>query len=478
MNNRAEGKLRIVLPGGASQDARAAFQEGEVPNASPPDLSYRLVFSGPETFPTQILDPGTLALTLSLALGNWTIRAEAFTPEGELYGSGEFSVTVAAGRTNEAPITMRRAFARITAFSFADPAAIGVVDPDTKTIDVRVPFNTVVTNLVPEITVSPGAAVSPASRVARDFTDPVTYTVTAADGSVQAYEVTVNVQEQNTILLAGTVTVVKPDSLVLTGITVTAYKEAERTTVIGTAAFSPGEEWGMEFPAASLADSAWFRVSATDGTNSYTVDAGDSGAIPAGGITNLALSLAIYRIAIDSAMTGGSVAADKRYETAGNTIGLTVTPDTDYRLKSGTLKYSGGDVDYPITGSGSEYSFAMPASDVTIGAFFNRILGFTVEGPADKTIAVTMAHSAGGEPATDISWSGDESVTLTLESPGYRAEDGNLKWIVNGTELSIAGGNSLAIRARDYVQRSYTVTVMIKEDGQWYSTETPFRVME
>lgn len=43
------------------------------------------------------------------------------------------------------------------------------------------------THLVPHITLSSGATVSPASEIAQDFTNPVIYTVTAADGSIQTY---------------------------------------------------------------------------------------------------------------------------------------------------------------------------------------------------------------------------------------------------------------------------------------------------
>jgi hypothetical protein len=383
LDSRGEGNLRIVLAGGASSGARAAIDP-------PEDVAYyRLDFSGPggETR-SEILQSGT-ELTLTLSLGQWTIRVEAFTAENALRGSGEtpVPVTVEAGRTNEAAIAMK----------------------------------------------------------------------------------------VSTMLLAGTVTVVKPESLVLTDITITAYKEAERITVIGTTVVSSNEAWAMDFPVSSLAGSgtAWFRVSATDGTNRYTVDPGNSVTIPEGGIQDIALSLTIYQVTIDPAMAGGSITADKSYGTEGSAISLTVTPDTNYALKSETLKYNDGTNDYAITGS----VFAMPASDVTISAFFNRSLGFTVVGPADKMIEVTAEHSAGAEPATNISWSAAESVIFTLESLDYRTEDGNLQWIVNGTVLS-AGGNSLVIRARDYVQRSYTVTVMIKEDGQWYSTEIPFEVTE
>ena len=80
----------------------------------------------------------------------------------------------------------------ITAFDFAalDPEVVGVINEAVKTIALTVPFGTEVTALVPTI-VHTGASVSPASGAAQDFTSPVNYTVTAEDGSTQAYEVTV-----------------------------------------------------------------------------------------------------------------------------------------------------------------------------------------------------------------------------------------------------------------------------------------------
>jgi ABC-type uncharacterized transport system auxiliary subunit len=70
---------------------------------------------------------------------------------------------------------------QITAFSFNVPPADGKIDEDAKTISVSVPNGTVVTALVPEITVSDNATVSPRSGVAQNFTNPVTYTVTAEE---------------------------------------------------------------------------------------------------------------------------------------------------------------------------------------------------------------------------------------------------------------------------------------------------------
>lgn len=64
---------------------------------------------------------------------------------------------------------------------------------DGQSISVILPFGSDVTKLVPVITVSEGAAVSPEG--AQDFTEPVKYTVTAENGTVKEYTVTVTVSQ-------------------------------------------------------------------------------------------------------------------------------------------------------------------------------------------------------------------------------------------------------------------------------------------
>jgi len=74
--------------------------------------------------------------------------------------------------------------------SFSINGAAGTINESPATVQVEV-LETALTNLVPTITVSSNAEISPASGVAQDFTNPVMYTVTAGDGSTQAYTVTV-----------------------------------------------------------------------------------------------------------------------------------------------------------------------------------------------------------------------------------------------------------------------------------------------
>lgn len=66
----------------------------------------------------------------------------------------------------------------------------GVIDGVTHKILVRVPYLTNVTSLAPQFIIS-GVMSMPMSGEVQDFTNPVSYTITAADQSVLIYEVTV-----------------------------------------------------------------------------------------------------------------------------------------------------------------------------------------------------------------------------------------------------------------------------------------------
>jgi len=59
-----------------------------------------------------------------------------------------------------------------------------------------VPNGSSLTNLSPVVTIT-GVSVSPASGVAQDFTNPVNYVVTAADGTTKTYTVTIGTVNGN-----------------------------------------------------------------------------------------------------------------------------------------------------------------------------------------------------------------------------------------------------------------------------------------
>lgn len=80
---------------------------------------------------------------------------------------------------------------KILSFAFVSPSVQAVITESAKTIVATVPEGTAVTSMIPIITLSEKATVNPASGIPMDFTNPVTYIVTAEDGSQASYIVTV-----------------------------------------------------------------------------------------------------------------------------------------------------------------------------------------------------------------------------------------------------------------------------------------------
>lgn len=91
--------------------------------------------------------------------------------------------------------------ARITHFVLND-IYTGTIDQDTKTITVYVPAAVGITSLVPTITYSQNATITPASGVAQDFSSPVTYKVTN-NSAESTYTVTVIAIDKPKALFVG-----------------------------------------------------------------------------------------------------------------------------------------------------------------------------------------------------------------------------------------------------------------------------------
>ncbi len=123
----------------------------------------------------------------------------------------------------------------ITSFEFKgiSPNVSGVVNTRSNTVTVTVPFGTNVTSLTPSIGIT-GVSVSPNSGVAQNFTNPVTYTVTAADASTQTYTVTVNVSPSLPV-----VTTDKPKTATETSKVVTETAKTTTTTTTTTTKVPP-----------------------------------------------------------------------------------------------------------------------------------------------------------------------------------------------------------------------------------------------
>jgi hypothetical protein len=69
---------------------------------------------------------------------------------------------------------------------------VATISNSDKSITLIVPFHISKSALVPAIEISPKSTISPASGEPQNFNSPVTYNVTAEDGSVEEYTITVN----------------------------------------------------------------------------------------------------------------------------------------------------------------------------------------------------------------------------------------------------------------------------------------------
>lgn len=139
----------------------------------------------------------TSTFTLNLPSQNQplTIRLYGYNSEGSAGtwgpGDGTGNDIVVNGTTEVDAFSTET---DITSFSIPQQTGSATINTTNHTINIEVAYGTPVTALIPTIGLSDGATISPASNVSRDFTLPVTYNVTAEDGTtVQPWTVTVTV---------------------------------------------------------------------------------------------------------------------------------------------------------------------------------------------------------------------------------------------------------------------------------------------
>ena len=132
--------------------------------------------------------------TISAASGaSTTSGLVTFTVTSVSSGSSVFTATdVTDGNlvlTPTATVAFTKSSAKaILTCSFG---TLGAATISGTNISIHVPASQSVTSLAPTFTVSPAATLTPASGSTNNFSSPVTYTVTAQDGSTQSYQVSV-----------------------------------------------------------------------------------------------------------------------------------------------------------------------------------------------------------------------------------------------------------------------------------------------
>ena len=106
----------------------------------------------------------------------------------------QYTVTAADASTKIYTVTVTIApnsAKDISTFTITSQFSAAVINNTARTVTLVMPNGTSLTSLTPTITTSFGSTISPASGASQDFTNPVVYTVTAADTSIKLYTVTV-----------------------------------------------------------------------------------------------------------------------------------------------------------------------------------------------------------------------------------------------------------------------------------------------
>ncbi|ULQ60845.1 cadherin-like beta sandwich domain-containing protein [Brucepastera parasyntrophica] len=491
----------------------------------------------------------------------WNTRADG---NGALYAAGSkikvsgdlklFARWASSGKT-------------ITAGDISLAGGSVVVDEESKTITITAPYGTDETDLALDISVD-GAVVSPGPGEGQDFTDPVTYTVTAEDGSSEDYTVTVivappsgNADLSGITLSAGTLTPAFDETTVsytvsvgnsVTSITATGVKADATATV--------GGDSGTAKPLSVGPNTITITVTAQDGTiQDYTVTvtrAKSSNAVLSGITVSegtlgpaFAANTTSYTVSVANSVTGITVTGIKADTTAtlsanngveqtlavgANTITIRVTAEDgtikDYTVtvtrapssnatlsgvtvSEGTLvpAFDANTISYTVsvgnsvagitvTGtkadstatvggdSGTAKTLAVGANTITITVTAEdgttkdytvtvtrsgqRGLGITFTGNAAESINLT------GEPASAISRTAADAadreikLTVTGSYSGYR-------WFADGTELTGETGAGLTLDAADLSAGVHRILVIVRtEGGAVYSKEAVFTVSE
>lgn len=166
-----------------------------------------------------------------------------------------------------------------------------------------------------------------------------------------------------------------------------------------------------------------------------------------------------YKVAV----TGATITADDNYfkESAGKSVTLTVTPDTNYKLGSFNVTKTDGGGAVATTVDGNAYTFTMPDGGVTVNAeMLSDVVALTAD--AENTWTVTAASDGG--------------TTATLGASGLAAQNKTVTvTVTRNSGAEIAGLDTLTVK--DGANTAIDVTEVSKQtdsNGLVYSAVYTF----
>ncbi|WP_282144203.1 beta strand repeat-containing protein [Cellulophaga baltica] len=355
----------------------------------------------------------------------------------------EYTVTAADGSTQVYSVT-------VTAPALSSTKAItefvigGVNGTITGTnISLTLPAGTDVTSLSPSITHT-GASINPAIGAAQDFTSPVSYTVTAADGTTQVYSVTVTApalssDKDITLFIINGEVVNNPSS----AFTITLPAGTDVTTLSPTIVHEGNSISPATGAAQDFTSPVEYTVTAADGsTQVYSVT-----------VTAPALSSAKAITAFTIGTVNGTI--------TGTNISLALPAGTDVTTLSPSITHTGASIN---PASGAAQNFTSPVEYmVTAADGSTQMYSVTVTAPAlssDKAItAFTIGGVNGTISGTNISVTLPAGTNVTALIPNVTHTGISVSPLPNVVQ-NFTNPVAYTVTAADGSTQVYTVTVI------------------
>jgi large repetitive protein len=343
----------------------------------------------------------------------------------------------------------------ITSFAIADQVGGSVINNTTNTVTVIIPYGTDRTALAPTITLSPNAAVAPLSGVARDFSNPVTYTVTAENGTQRVYTVTVTNQLNSENLLTSFAIADQVGGSVINNshntIAVTMPYGTDRTALAPIITLSPNASVApLSGVARNFSSPVTYTVTAENGTQRvYTVT-----------VTNQLNSENLITSFAIADQVGGSV-----INNTNNTVAVVMPCGTDRTALAPTITLSPNAAVAPLSGVARDFSSPVTYT-VTAENGTQRVYTVTVTNQLNSENLIT-SFAITGQVGGSVINNTTNTVAVTMPygtdktalAPTITLSDNAAVEPLSGVARDFSSPVTYTVTAENGTQRVYTVTV-------------------
>jgi lysophospholipase L1-like esterase len=206
-------------------------------------------------------------------------------------GVVEYTVTAENGSTKKWSVSVvnaKRSDADILGFAISNQSFPTIYTSDS--VYVLMPTGSLLTALVPTITTSPDATISPSGSVATDYSKgAVLYTVTAADGTIKIWKVKVRLASRNANIVSFIIPLLNDTGkITTTSVTVTVPYGTDLTKIVPTIVVSPGSKISPE---------SGTSVDFSKGSVTYTVTPEDPSMPKGVYVVSVNINLPVFKVA-------------------------------------------------------------------------------------------------------------------------------------------------------------------------------------